>query len=88
MGAVKSTELPQKEKDALDRKLERLEPKIVDAKHKYDELIDKYAELYEKRHPEKKEERIKETLYHAYQKSDRSMEEILAFMSVVEEDEW
>lgn len=82
------TGLSQKEKDSLDKQLARLEPKMVDAKHKYDELVSKYAELLEKRHPEKREERIKEELFQAYQNSNRSLDQILSFMASDEWDEW
>ena len=68
--------------------LVRLEPKIFETKHKYDELMSKYNELFEKRHPEKREERIKEELYKAYQNSNRSLKQILAFMAGEEYDEW
>ncbi len=83
----KYPELSQKEKNSLDKQLARLEPKMLDAKHKYDELVSKYAELYEIRHPEKREERIKEELYQAYQNSHRSLEQILSFMASNEWDE-
>ena len=73
----KYPELSKKEKNSLDKQLARLEPKMLDAKHKYDELVSKYAELYEIRHPEKREERIKEELYQAYQNSHRPLEQIL-----------
>ena len=80
--------LTQKEIETLDRKMERLQPKMVAAKQKYDALITQYAELFEKRHPEKKEERVKETLYQAYQNSPRSLDQILAYMAGDEEDDW
>lgn len=83
----KYPELSKKEKNSLDKQLARLEPKMLDAKHKYDELVSKYAELYEIRYPEKREERIKEELYQAYQNSHRSLEQILSFMSSNEWDE-
>lgn len=83
----KYPELSKKEKNSLDKQLARLEPKMFDAKHKYDELVSKYAELYEIRHPEKREERIKEELYQAYQNSHRSLEQILSFMASNEWDE-
>ena len=78
-------ELSQKEKDSLDKQLARLEPKIVDAKHKYKDLVSQYSELLEKRHPEKREERIKEALFNAYKNSNRSLDQILSFMA---SDEW
>ena len=80
--------LSQKEKDTLDRQMARLEPKIVDAKHKYEELVSQYAALLEKRHPEKREERIKEELFRAYQNSNRSLDQILSFMASEHRDEW
>lgn len=83
----KYPELSKKEKNSLDKQLARLEPKMLDAKHKYDELVSKYAELYEIRHPEKREERIKEELYQAYQNSHRSLKQILSFMASNEWDE-
>ena len=83
----KYPELSKKEKNSLDKQLARLEPKMLDAKHKYDELVSKYAELYEIRHPEKREKRIKEELYQAYQNSHRSLEQILSFMASNEWDE-
>ena len=87
MEAKNTSELSQKEKDSLDKQMARLEPKIFETKHKYDELMSKYNELFEKRHPEKREERIKEDLYKAYQNSNRSLKQILAFMAGEEYDE-
>ncbi len=75
------TNLSQKEKYTLDRQLARLQPKVIDAKHKYEALVSQYVELLDKRHPEKAEERLKETLFQAYQKSPRSLEQILAYMA-------
>ena len=62
MDDINPKELSQKEKDSLDKQMSRLEPKIVDANHKYEDLVSQYSELFEKRHPEKREERIKEEL--------------------------
>ena len=75
------TGLSKKEMDTLDHQLERLQTKIIEAKHKYDALVSQYSELLDKRHPEKTEERIKETLFQAYQDSPRSLEQILAYMA-------
>ena len=81
-------ELSQKEKDSLDKQLARLEPKMVNAKHRYEELVSQYTELLERRHPEKREEQIKEELFKAYQNSNRSLNQILSFMASDEWDEW
>ena len=73
--------LSQKEKNKLDRQMERLEPKLETAKQKYDTILSRYKELFDKRHPEKKAERIKETLYQAYRESRHSLDQILAYMA-------
>ena len=54
---------------------------MVKAKQEYDGLISQYRELMEQRYPEKKEARLKETLFQAYMESDRSLQETLAFFS-------
>lgn len=83
-----SNGLSQKEKDAMDRKMQRLEDKMIEAKHRYDKLVSQYSELLEKRHPEKTAERIKETLYKAYIDSERSLEQILSYMAGEDDDFW
>ena len=87
MDDINPKELSQKEKDSLDKQMSRLESKIVDAKHKYEDLVSQYSKLFEKRHPEKREERIKEELFKAYQNSNRSLDQILSFMAGEEWDE-
>ena len=74
--------LPEKEQQALDRKLAALEPKLHKAKKQYDALVDEYKELWDKRHPEKQQEYVKETLYQAYLHSQRSLEEVLIYMAM------
>ena len=80
--------LSQKEKDQLDKKLENLQVKICDEKQQYDSLLSQYSELLEKRYPEKKEERIKDSLYKSYQKSHRSLEQILSYMAGEDLEDW
>ena len=79
-------ELTEAEKKKLDRKTEQLEKRISKIHQEYDTLTEELEEVLLERHPERREERIKETLYHAYQKSSRSMEEILVFMESDEGD--
>ena len=79
-------ELTEAEKKKLDRKIEQLEKRISKIHQEYDTLTEELEEVLLERHPERREERIKETLYHAYQKSSRSMEEILVFMESDEGD--
>ena len=75
-------QLPEKEKIALDRKLEALEPKLHKAKQQYDALVDEYKELWDKRYPEKQQEYVKGTLYKAYLHSQRSLEDVLIYMAM------
>lgn len=75
-------QLPEKEKRALDRKLEVLKSKLYKAKQQYDALAYEYKELWDKRHPEKQQEYVKETLYQAYLHSQRSLEDVLIYMAM------
>ena len=43
-------------------------------------MTEEHQKLLEERYPEKKSEKIKNTLYEAYSHSDRSLDDILAFM--------
>lgn len=63
--------------DELDKKIEELQ-EIVCEKHKeYNALVEELAVLLDERHPERKTERIKDTLYEAYMNSGRSLDEII-----------
>ena len=82
------SELSQNEKDKLDRQMKSLEPEIIDAKHKYEELVSQYQDLLERRYPEKREERIKETLFQAYKNSDKTLNQILAIIAGDDDEYW
>ena len=79
--------LSEKEQKALDRKLQALEPKVFKAKEQYDALMEQYHDLWEKRYPEKQQEYVKETLYQAYMHSRRTLEEVLIYMAMPEDEE-
>lgn len=84
MQAVSKNSIPTRsevEMLELERKMELLEPKMHNAKKEYDSLVEQYTELFERRFPEKKEERIKDELYKAYMKDNRTLEEILTYIS-------
>ena len=82
------SELSQNEKDKLDRQMKSLELEIIDAKHKYEELVSQYQDLLERRYPEKREERIKETLFQAYKNSDKTLDQILAIIAGDDDEYW
>lgn len=81
MSRANASELSEKEKMGLERKMELLKPKMAKAKQQYDALTSQYRELLELRYPERKEERVKDTLYRAFCESDKTLEEILAYMA-------
>ncbi len=58
--------------------MKALEPKMFQAKQQYDNLVSQYAELRDQRYPERREENVKNALYEAFQKSDRTLDENLA----------
>lgn len=73
----KMTKAEKKRIEALDNKIEKLQVKIMKKNEELDPLIEELKLLLEKRHPERKEERIKQELYDAYRKSDKTVEEII-----------
>ena len=78
MGFVK--EIPQLT-EALDCKLQALEPKLQQFKQQYDTLADENKELWDQRYPEKQQKYVKETLYQAYLHSQRSLKRVLIYMA-------
>ena len=74
------TPLSEKEKAALDKRIEKLQDKVYEAKKKYDALADQLNELLIKRYPERQAEYIKEALYEAYRESDKSLDLIISYM--------
>ncbi len=80
---MKKDEMSAAEKkriEALDKKIEKLKSK-VDKKHQeFAALNDELLKLIYERHPERKTEYIKKTLYDAYCKSNKSLDEVLGFI--------
>ena len=81
-------QLTEEEKAILDEQIEQLESKIVSLQKEKDNLCDQLSILLDKRHPEKKDDYIKNILFQTYLKSTKSLEEILGYMLADEtEDE-
>ena len=80
MNDDKASELTKEEKDELDEKIEQLRPKMFEEKEKYDAIVAEYAELLDKRYPERRPERIKEVLYEVFINSNKSLNQVLDFM--------
>ena len=63
--------------EALDRKIERLQEKVIKKHKEYSVLAEELSTLLDERHPERKIERAKQALYDAYVESERSLDEII-----------
>ena len=61
----------------LDKKIEELQDKVFKKRDEYNALVEELAVLIDERHPERRTERIKESLYEAYRKSGRPLDEII-----------
>ena len=84
------TDLTDKEIAALDKNIKTIESKVFKAKAEYDALVDQLSGLIEQRYPERREEVIKERLYQAYRKSNKTVDFIVDFIENAddEEDYW
>ena len=76
----------KKHLEALDRKIERLQEKVIKKHQEYNVLAEELSILLDERHPERKTERVKQALYDAYVKSERSLDEIIDLIRNA--DEW
>lgn len=85
----KLTAAEKKKLESLDKRIEKLEDKVAAKKHEYDDLTEQLMRLLDERHPERKEERVKESLYKAFQKGGLSLEEALALLENTDAaEEW
>ena len=90
-GSEKSYEEKQEQEErkhieALDRKIERLQEKVIKKHKEYSVLAEELSTLLDERHPERKIERAKQALYDAYVESERSLDEIIDLIRNA--DEW
>lgn len=76
----------RKHLEAMDRKIERLQEKVIKKHKEYSALAEELSTLLNERHPERKIERAKQALYDAYVESERSLDEIIDLIRNA--DEW
>lgn len=76
-----------KEAAALDKRIERLQDKIIKVKHEYEDMLEQLNDLMEQRNPEKKEEAVKERLWKAYSHSGKSLDFIIDFIENAPDDD-
>lgn len=80
------TNAEKKRIESLDKRIEKIQNKIVANRKEYDAMTEELHKLLEERYPKKKPEKIKDTLYEAYSHSDRSLDDILAFIEGRDDD--
>lgn len=82
----KLTAAERKRLESIDRRIEKLQNKIIVKRKEYETLTGELEHLLEEKYPERKTERIKNILYETYTHSDRALDEILAFMEGRDDD--
>ena len=80
------TNAEKKRIESLDKRIEKIQNKISVNRKEYDAMTEELQKLLEERYPERKAEKIKTTLYEAYSHSDRSLDDILAFIEGRDDD--
>ncbi len=76
--------MTSKEIAALDKKIEKLKPKLHKAGEEYDSLCEQMPALLEQRYPGRKEEAVKQRLYDAYKKSGKTLDLIIDFKDIAD----
>ena len=80
------TNAEKKRMESLDKRIEKIQNKIAVNRKEYDAMTEELQKLLEERYPERRPEKIKTTLYEAYSHSDRSLDDILAFIEGRDDD--
>ena len=80
------TNAEKKRMESLDKRIEKIQNKISVNRKEYDAMTEELQKLLKERYPERRTEKIKTTLYEAYSHSDRSLDDILAFIEGRDDD--
>ena len=80
------TNAEKKRIESLDKRIEKIQNKISVNRKEYDAMTEELQKLLEERYPERRPKKIKTTLYEAYSHSDRSLDDILAFIEGRDDD--
>ncbi len=82
--------MTEKERQALDKKIEALEKKVSKVHIEYEAMLEELNDLLIQRYPERQEDAIKERLWKAYKKSNQDIDFIIDFIenSDDENDFW
>lgn len=74
---MKTATANEKKMAELDKKIERLQEKVVKKHAEYDALTEELKQLLDERYPERNIQRVKDALYKAYIDSEKSLEECI-----------
>lgn len=74
---MKAATANEKKMAELDKKIEKLQEKVIKKHAEYDALTEDLQRLLEERYPERNMQRVKDALYKAYIDSEKSLEECI-----------
>ena len=74
------TVVERKRMVALDKRIKKLQEKVIQKHKEYDVLTGDLQKLLDERYQERNTERVKAALYDAYQKSDKSLEDVIGLI--------
>ena len=74
---MKTSTANEKKMAELDKKIEKLQEKVIKKHAEYDALTEELQRLLEERYPERNMQRVKDALYKAYIDSEKSLEECI-----------
>lgn len=74
---MKTSTANEKKMAELDKKIEKLQEKVIKKHAEYDALTEDLQRLLEERYPEQNIQRVKDALYKAYIDSEKSLEECI-----------
>ena len=74
---MKTSTANEKKMAELDKKIEKLQEKVITKHAEYDALTEDLQRLLEERYPERNMQRVKDALYKAYIDSEKSLEECI-----------
>ena len=74
---MKTSTANEKKMAELDKKIEKLQDKVIKKHAEYDALTEDLQRLLEERYPERNIQRVKDALYKAYIDSEKSLEECI-----------
>ena len=74
---MKTSTANEKKMAELDKKIEKLQEKVIKKHAEYDALTEDLQRLLEERYPERNMQRVKDALYKAYIDSEKSLEECI-----------